>query len=159
MRLFLRQIDVREIVESMANTVRYRVGNNLMLGLWVRNSWLEKRGQDFHKELEERWALMERIDECRITGTGLMWVSESGRDCDGVQYSGQMHSCEATLPAFNKLQDDIGEWADGPFSLYPVTEKEREESRYQSRDLTMEAHEDGHPYVVSSVRFDEDGSY
>lgn len=128
--------------------------------LWVWNSYLPSIGLDtIHSRLSKRWKLMARIEECRITGTGLMWVTESGMDCDCVQYSGHMRKCEATLDAFYKLHSDINSYADGPFNLYPVTEEEREEIRPTSRDLALEAHEDGHPHVVSAARFDEDGAY
>jgi len=134
--------------------------NRDTVGLWAANSWLaSKYDGNIHRTLSRRWEQVIRIEECRITGTGMMWVTESGMDCDCVQYSGHMHKCEATLAGLEKLYYEINAWADGPFSLHPVTEEEREEIRLQSRDLAMEAHEDGHPHVVSTVRFDEDGSY
>lgn len=134
--------------------------NGDTIGLWLLNSRLSNyHDNTIHRDLAKRWEMMATIERCRITGTNQMWVTESGMDCDSVRYSGSMHKCEATIVAFYKLWDDIHEWADGPLSLYPVTEKEREDIRPQSRDLAMEAYEDGHPHVVSAVRFDEDGNY
>lgn len=128
--------------------------------LWVHNSYYPSVGvTTIHSTLSKRWVMMERIEKCRITGTNQMWVTESGMDCDSTQYSGHLRKCEATVAAFYKLYDEVGSWADGPFSLWPVTEEEREEIRPQSRDLALEAYEDGHPHSVSAVRYDEEGSY
>jgi hypothetical protein len=123
-------------------------------GLWFHNSYLPMNGaHEIHRDLTKRWKLMARIEECR-RADGKMWVSESGMDCDGVQYSGSMHECQADLRSYEQLGYDINSWADGPFSIYPITEEQRKEVVYQSRDLAMEAYEDGHPHVLSTVRFE-----
>src|SRR2546426_11067477 len=79
---------------------------------------------------------------------GKVGVVENGRDCDGVKYWGRVHIIAATLTAFRKLDDEMGQWADGPyhFSLCRVSELDRVE--YGTRDLVMEAHEDGHRHVI-----------
>ena len=133
--------------------------NGDTVSLYVANSWLPRMGSNrLHYNLTKRWELMARIEECR-RADGKMWVTESGMDCDGVQYSGSMHECKADLRSYEQLGYDIQGWADGPCSIYPVTEEERKEITYQSRDLAMEAYEDGHPSTLSTVPFDEDGSY
>lgn len=79
---------------------------------------------------------------------GKIKVIESGRDCDSVEYSGLMRTCDATLEAFEELHDSISEYADGPFHLAIVpwtTEVE-----YETRDLVLEAHENGHPHHIVS---------
>jgi len=122
--------------------------NGDTIGLWLMNSRLASfHDNTLHHILSKRWELMARIAECRRSD-GRMWVSESGMDCDCVRYSGSMHECEATLAAFYKLYDETNQWADGPFSMYPVTEAERAEIKYESRDLAMEAYEDGHPHSI-----------
>lgn len=127
--------------------------------LWLRNSKLASLGANtIHVRLSRRWELMARIDECR-RDDGKMWVSESGMDCDCVSYSGHLHECEANLRAYEKLGYEINEWADGPFNIYPITEEQAAESRPRSRDLAMEAYEDGHPHSVSEAPYDEDGAY
>ena len=102
---------------------------------------------EIHSILNAKWRLMRRIEECAVDGT--IQVEESGMDCDGVQYSGQLHEIPATVEAYNKLGNDIGEWADGPFSLYIMDARDMElHTGYHSRDLGAEAHEDGHPWVI-----------
>ena len=81
---------------------------------------------------------------------GMVAAVESGRDCDGVEYSGKVCVIEATLAAFDKLHDDTAEWADGPFRFDLMRVSEAKKVEYESRDLVMEAHEDGHRHVIYS---------
>jgi len=159
MTMKIDKATVEDLVPHFLSTKFAAFKNGDTVKLWIRNSFASFNADGIHSMLAERWEQVARIEECRITGTNQMWVTESGRDCDCVQYSGYMHKCEATLAAYYKLYDEINSYADGPFSLRPVTEEEREEIRPQSRDLAMEAYEDGHSHVVSAVRFDEDGVY
>jgi hypothetical protein len=85
-----------------------------------------------------------RIEEC--AEDGVVAVIESGRDCDGVQYWGRTHTIPATLTHYQRLCDTIGDWADGPYWL--EVERPSVKVQYGSRDLTMEAFEDGHPHVL-----------
>lgn len=42
---------------------------------------------------------------------------ESGRDCDCVEYDGRVHIVDATLDAYKALDEEIDEYADGPYHL------------------------------------------
>lgn len=75
----------------------------------------------------------------------LVWA---GRDCDGVQYSGQVQYVKATLEDVTKAIDHELEWADGPCNYVIAKPSEVVDVKYESRDLTMEAHENGHPHVL-----------
>lgn len=75
---------------------------------------------------------------------------ESGRDCDGVEYSGCVHIMDATLEAYEALDTLIGEWADGPYQLALMRVSKTRSVTYESRDLVMEAHEDGHRHSICS---------
>lgn len=90
---------------------------------------------------------------------GMMMVSRSGMDCDGVQYSGNTTMIKATRQAYFDFIDEENKWADGPFSVGIVDLDHRDKIKYQSRDLAMEAYEDGHPHVLSSVPYDDDSDY
>jgi hypothetical protein len=74
-------------------------------------------------------------------------VIESGMDCDGVSYDGKRHLIPATREAWNRLYDDIAQWADGPFNL--VLASPLDPVQYRSRDNVMEAYEDGHPHSIT----------
>jgi hypothetical protein len=81
---------------------------------------------------------------------GQILVIESGRDCDGVEYSGRTRLIEATVAAVDRLDSEIGEWADGPYRLQIGRPSERDSISYESRDLVMAAYEDGHRHVIYS---------
>lgn len=82
---------------------------------------------------------------------GKVCAIESGRDCDGVQYDGRVHTIDASIKAWRELEDRIGQWADGPFRLSVAAPSTAALVRYSSRDLVMEAFEDGHPHVIHST--------
>lgn len=79
---------------------------------------------------------------------GKVAVIESGMDCDGSQYSGYRHLIDANVRAFDSLRRRLGESADGPFYLDIAAPSEDVE--YSSRDLALEAFENGHPYSLRS---------
>lgn len=79
---------------------------------------------------------------------GFIKVVESGRDCDGVEYDGIVRVIDATLDAYMELADEISESADGPFQLCIVPMSD--EPEYSTRDLVMEAHENGHRHSIVS---------
>lgn len=104
------------------------------------------RDAGIHRRINKKAALAAII--AKYQQDGRIRVEESGRDCDCVEYSGHMHECDATVRAFEKLSDDIYQWADGPFRLTIVPWDAQIERT--SRDLVLEAHEDGHPHSIVS---------
>ncbi|MCK5602378.1 hypothetical protein KAR91_10925 [Candidatus Pacearchaeota archaeon] len=153
--------EIRDIANIFASCDKFsgKFENGDTVLLWLLNSYLPSLGSNtIHQTLVRRFELAERIAKCRRPD-GLMYVTEGGMDCDGVQYSGTIHECEATLRGYEKLQYDINSWADGPFSTCPITVEEAKKTTYSSRDLAMEAFEDGHSHILSTVPFDEDGPY
>lgn len=79
---------------------------------------------------------------------GQIAVVWSGRDCDGVSYAGEIRLVEANKDAVEKHINDTFAWADGPCGYVLMAPSAAEEIEYQSRDLTLEAFEDGHPHVL-----------
>ena len=79
---------------------------------------------------------------------GRVAVVESGRDCDGVQYSGRVRIIRARLKDFLELEDGIAEWADGPFRLQLERPSIARRIEAQSRDLALEAFENGHQHLL-----------
>lgn len=94
--------------------------------------------------LAEREAIASRIAE--LAENGKVAIVESGMDCDGVQYSGRAAVIPASVMAYELFDRKTGEWADGPYSLGFARPSEKVE--YSSRDLGMEAFENGHPWVL-----------
>ncbi len=99
---------------------------------------------DKHREMVE--AVIQAYAE-----DGMVCYIESGRDCDCVEYDGKVHGpVPATAQAYEELDTLIGEWADGPYHLALCRPSEVKKVKYESRDLVMEAHEDGHPHSIVS---------
>lgn len=97
--------------------------------------------------LAERQELQETIAKYK-TDEGIC-VVQSGRDCDCVEY---VHSSIVKHPTVMKLwreQESTYEWADGPCYVGFCSIEDRPNSR--SRDLAMEAYENGHPHYVTSA--------
>jgi hypothetical protein len=72
----------------------------------------------------------------------------SGRDCDGVRYRNDVWMVEATPAAVDEHIRHTYEWADGPCSYRIVSPTEAEALTYSSRDLALEAFEDGHAHLL-----------
>lgn len=115
--------------------------------------------QDYRNEtdwIEDRAVIKERLK--RYTDSdGKIGIVECGRDCDMSEYCYSRIHQNLTVIKFIQMRDDKYAWADGPCCVYicPVEDLPGN----HSRDLAMEAFEDGHPHIVSTVRFDEDGCY
>lgn len=86
---------------------------------------------------------------CTRAEGGQVAVVESGMDCDCVAYDGRVHIIDATPVAFDALDRRIAEWADGPYRLRIVSPSEAEHIHPESRDLVLEAHENGHPHHIT----------
>lgn len=97
--------------------------------------------------LAERADLKERIT--RNMEDGAICVVTSGRDCDCAEFvwSSIVHN-----PSVMKLwgeEQDAYYWADGPIGIGYCKPSERPGN--YSRDLAMEAYENGHPHYVTSA--------
>lgn len=76
---------------------------------------------------------------------GKVAVNYSGMDCDCAQFSGSV-VLPALPVAVRHYIDDALKWADGLLSHR--VERPSERARPWSRDLAMEAFENGHPYSI-----------
>lgn len=122
---------------------------NDSLKLWLLNQIEKHHGRlsqaTFYRQ--RRQGIARQIAE--HAEAGQIAVIESGRDCDGVRYSGYSHIIPANIAALDALSDRIAEWSDGVFSL--TIAKPSEEIEYTSRDLTLEAFENGHPHYLTEA--------
>ena len=114
--------------------------------LWFLNRLEERHGllAQATEARVARQSLIRRIAELQVGGQVAVW--ESGRDCDSVRYRGFKCLIPATVAEFDALYEHEHQWADGPFCLWvesPLLERTR-----CSRDLGMEAFEDGHSHVI-----------
>ena len=95
---------------------------------------------------QRRQALIRRIKDCAEDGAvAMVW---SGRDCDGVRYTGSVYVVDASIKEVDREAAHTYKWADGPCSFYIERPSVAREIKRTSRDLTLEAFEDGHPHVI-----------
>ncbi len=96
--------------------------------------------------LQKRRSMHKAIRD--LSENGEIAVVWSGMDCDCVQYSGSVSIIDADWRSVQEHIDNQYEWAEGP--LYYSFEKPSvaEKIEYESRDLALEAFEDGHPHVI-----------
>ena len=94
--------------------------------------------------INHRASLDRRIKECAVDGK--IWICEEGMDCDCCAYRRTPYQIEATARAYNAEYDRIAEWADGSFGLLILKADDLLEP--YSRDLALEAYEDGHPHII-----------
>lgn len=102
--------------------------------------------------MHNRLSIRKRLNEaCFIADNGkpMVYVEVYGMDCDCTQYS-HLSTAPATFKAYEAWQDEQLEWADGPMHFSIMPEHEADSFRSYSRDLAMEAYEDGHPHVIYS---------
>jgi hypothetical protein len=94
--------------------------------------------------LATKQAEIDHINSVAVDGK--VAVIFGGMDCDCSQYTGVRYEAPATFYGVLRVVDDYGKWADGPFG-WRVASPDEEIVR-TSRDLALEAFEDGHPHVV-----------
>lgn len=75
-----------------------------------------------------------------------VYFYSSGMDCDCVSY-GHPVKYDNIFVAEKDIEESYA-WADGPMSYERMTKADYEEAESYSRDLAMEAHEDGHDHIV-----------
>lgn len=98
------------------------------------------------KRREKRQLLVSSVS--KFAQDGRVAVVWSGRDCDGVRYHNDVRMIEATVKAVDEHINHTYEWADGPCSYWITTPTYGRSLVYESRDLVMEAFEDGHSHVI-----------
>lgn len=107
--------------------------------------WANKLNDRHAATVARRRFLAKLRDYAEGGKIALVW---GGRDCDGVQYSGHVSLVNATLQDVESSIDQAYEWADGPMYWELMRPSEAESVERTSRDLTMEAYEDGHAHVL-----------
>lgn len=135
--------------------------------LWLLNR-IEERCHALkhrHDAVQRRLAERRKINDAFGRGEPIA-VVWSGTDCDGVRYSGSIHWVNphdvgietwTTLRTASEFRREVFdhiahtyEWADGPCGYYLMTRDEVKAAgiQYESRDLGMEAFENGHAHCI-----------
>lgn len=98
--------------------------------------------------LQDRAALKQCIARCSEGGRVL--IVESGRDCDGAEWRDRTHTLPATVTHYVAGFMLRCDGADGPIYWDIDKPSRRAFYRASTRDLALEAFEDGHAHVIHS---------
>ncbi len=113
---------------------------------WPTNGSALRRLKDVDYQINQKAALAARL--AAVQENGIVAMIRSGMDCDCSQYRRVAHMpVPVSLDRFLRDEAKHEEWLDGPESTYFARPSEEPED-YRSRDLALEAYEDGHPSVV-----------
>ena len=96
--------------------------------------------------LAEKISVIKEINSFAENGKILVIVG--GCDCDGSQYYGRCYVMDANYTTVSNFENDQSHWADG--SIYFDYDKPSNEGEYSysSRDLALEAYENGHNHII-----------
>ena len=83
-----------------------------------------------------------------LAENGKVAVVWGGMDCDCVSFEGSVHIVDADWRSLIAHIDSQYEGAEGPMHYKIIPLSQIEDIEYSSRDLTLEAFEDGHPYLI-----------
>jgi hypothetical protein len=97
-------------------------------------------------QLAHKLQLIETIK--KFTENGKILLIEGGCDCDGSQYENKTRLVNATFVEVNAFIEDAENWADG--SIYFDFDFPSNDEDYirSSRDLVLEAFENGHQHII-----------
>jgi hypothetical protein len=112
-----------------------------------------------HDAVQRRLSMHRLIAECaqpqvpqwarRQQVTSYVALVRSGMDCDGVQYGNDVTYVPASWREVETRIDDDCRHADGPIYHQIMKPSEAAGLRKHSRDLALEAFEDGHPHRIT----------
>ena len=117
------------------------------------NFWriIRKAGEKppIHDALRGRETLERELAKA-VDRDGLICVISSGMDCDCVQFT---HSSVVEYRGviwFERYEQNEYAWADGPLSVGFCKPEDQPEN--YSRDLALEAFEEGRPHLITTAR-------
>jgi len=81
---------------------------------------------------------------------GKILVIVGGRDCDGSEYYGQTYLIDANYTSVTHFEEWQADGADGVIGFDYDKPSNEVEYSYSSRDLALEAFENGHNHIIYS---------
>ncbi|MCK5644865.1 MAG: hypothetical protein KAJ19_28960 [Gammaproteobacteria bacterium] len=127
--------------------------------VWYDHVQKTRRGRQYRMDGSDigcRAALYAAVSPYVVDGKVALNVDQM--DCDCARWTEGRVIDAVSLLAVEREVNRIYTDAEGPIYGLWFSEPERK-AEYVSRDLAMEAFEDGHAHSVSTVRYDEDGEY
>lgn len=114
--------------------------------LAVLDLLLRDRLDDSRRATQRRRAHLRQIVE--LAEGGQIAIVTSGMDCDCSAWTGSVSYVPATVAAVDEWLEDFYGNAEGPQGHYLAAPSVARRVQRTSRDLALEAYEDGHPHVV-----------
>jgi hypothetical protein len=116
--------------------------------LWMLNKLYEWQKAPYSKRAKNRIKFHKDLQ--KMQENGKIALVFSGMDCDGVTYQNSVHTVPANWKNVLQYIDDVVNNADGPVYYYLEYPSVAENLTYYSRDLGMEAFENGHSHYIST---------
>ncbi len=107
---------------------------------------VKNRLYDYRDPLADKAATKAKIQERQENG--FIAIVNSGMDCDCSRWDNRVSIVKADLHSVTKWIDSFYDYAEGPQSHYLAKPSEAKKLKSSSRDLALEAYEDGHSHVV-----------
>lgn len=99
--------------------------------------------------INQRADIAARINAVAVNGAFGLVVR--GRDCDGTAYHYEyLQDVPRSIFAFRQQNADAAAWLDGPQTTTYVRPSEIEDGLSETRDLALEAFENGHPHLLAA---------
>jgi hypothetical protein len=128
-------------------TFKYHLLRIMRRDGWRTRADLCRHILDVDYAINERAALAKSI--AKYARNSKIGFVRSGRDCDGVQYRYEMiMDVPVSLFAFRLAENKHQEWLDGPESFWFESPQLVTDGLRHSRNLTLEAYENGHPHLL-----------
>jgi hypothetical protein len=144
------------------NTIKFKDEERPLTHREVYYKYIQpsQRGREYRldaSEIGNRADLYRRID--KATRDGKVSINVDQMDCDCSRWtSGTVMDAVPRRAVERYIESDIYGAAEGPIYWIGIQQPEHK-AEYTSRDLALEAFEDGHAHSVSMERYDEDGHY
>jgi len=117
--------------------------------LWARNRIEERRHllSEATEARQKRATILRQVVE--YAENGKIAMVNSGMDCDCSRWENSVSIIRATVKSVDKWVNDFYANAEGPQSCRLERPSVAKKLQHSSRDLALEAFEDGHPYSIS----------
>jgi hypothetical protein len=99
-----------------------------------------------HIAVQNRINLLHILSEC--SEDGKIAIVYNGMDCDGCAYEGHSFTVDANTKDFENAVQDLYMNAEGPLYWYILRPSEAKNVKRLSRDLALEAFENGNPWSI-----------
>lgn len=120
-----------------------------IFNLWARNRIEQRRHLlgEATEARQNRATILRQVAE--YAEKGKIAMVNSGMDCDCSRWENSVSIIRATVKSVDKWVDDFYKNAEGPQSYRLERPSVAKQLQHSSRDLALEAFEDGHPYSIS----------